>query len=116
MEGDPGPPAPDDGAERQFDRRMATQREPGPEHGRQEQECQQTRPAENVNQADGGTGDAGCVEGQVAYTCDQDEPKRGQGVGKKRGPELRRSAEKRDDRRSSGPRFFPTPWPRLGSS
>ena len=37
------------------------------------------------------------MEGQVAQGRDQDEAKRGQGVRKKRGPEFRRSAEKRDD-------------------
>jgi hypothetical protein len=99
-EGDPGPPAPDNSAKRQLGQRVATQLEPGPEHGRQECESRQTPRPENIGQADRGARDAGGVEGQVAQGCDQHEAKRGQRVGEERGPELRRSAEKRDDHES----------------
>jgi hypothetical protein len=42
------------------------------------------------------------VEGQVAHGRDQHETKRGQRVGEERGPELRRSAEKRNNYESRG--------------
>jgi hypothetical protein len=40
------------------------------------------------------------VEGQVAHWRDEHEAERGQRVGEERGPELRRSAEKRNDNES----------------
>src|ERR671921_613873 len=117
MERDPGPPTSEEDAEHQLAQRVATQREPGPQYGWQEQECRPTPRAEDVGQADRGAGDAGRVEGGVANWCDQHEAKRGQSVGQKRGPELLRSAEKSDDneRRRMERRYYTQGANPLGS-
>ena len=97
LEGDPGSPAPDEDAQRELEGRVAAEDEPGPEHGRQEQESHQAPQAEDVSQADSGARDARGVEGEVANGRERREAKRGQRVGEERGPELSRPAEQRDD-------------------
>ena len=64
---------------------------------RKEQERDQPPRAEDVSQADGGAGDAGRVQGEVAHGRERHEAQRGQRVGEERGPELRRPAEQGDD-------------------
>ena len=58
VEGEPGSPAPDEDSQCELEGRVAVEGEPGPEHGRQEQETEETPRAEDVGEADGGAGDA----------------------------------------------------------